>query len=780
MNTIPLVVGVCSLLGLIPCSTSAEGGAAPPHGDYHVSTHGDDADDGSEARPLRTISAAAQRALPGDVITVHEGVYRERVDPPRGGTSDSERITYQAAPGERVVIKGSEPITGWQEVRNDTWKVTLPNAFFGDFNPYREEIRGDWFAPHGRPHHSGAVYLEDHWLIEAATLEDVLRPVGQTASSYLPDGDPYLLNVAWLRPPGENAERLPATGFAAQHGVRSAVCSEGGECLGWIEAGDWVRYEGVDLGEDGGEIELRVASAGRGGLIEIRRDAPDGELLGTGAVPPTGGWQSWTSVRAKLEAGRGVQTICLLFREDPGERRSDVRLWFARVDSTNTTLWGQFAAVDPNEARVEINVRRAVFYPERPGIDYLTVRGFTMMHAATPWAPPTAEQIGLLGTHWSKGWIIENNDIRYSVCTGITLGKHGDEFDNTSQNSAEGYVKTIERAHEHGWSKENIGHHLVRNNRISHCEQAGIVGSMGSAFCTVTGNVIHDIHVRRLFGGAEMAAIKFHGAIDTLISHNHIYRTTRGIWLDWMTQGTRVTRNLLHDTGPGEDLFMEVNHGPFLVDNNLFLSERSLLVNSQGGAYVHNLIAGGVRVIHGEGRQTPYHAAHSTEVVGLHGNPSGDDRYYNNLFVKLFAGLSADLFAEGGLAAYDPAELPVFLNGNVFLGGARPSKHDSHPRVLPEADPGLELIERTDGLYLRIALDESWVRGPPRPVVTTALLGTARIPGLPYVRPDGSPYVIDTDYFGHPRTSAHPFPGPIEPLEDGGREWRVWTANRSD
>jgi len=94
--------------------------------------------------------------------------------------------------------------------------------------------------------------------------------------------------------------------------------------------------------------------------------------------------------------------------------------------------------------------------------------------------------------------------------------------------------------------------------------------------------------VRQLFGGAEMAGIKFHGAIDTLISRNHIYRCCRGIWLDWMAQGTHVTRNLLHDNGPREDLFMEVDHGPFLVDNNIMLSGIGILVNSQGGAYAHN------------------------------------------------------------------------------------------------------------------------------------------------------------------------------------------------
>ena len=69
---------------------------------YHVAVTGDDANSGSASSPLKTISAAAQLAQPGDVITVHQGVYRERIDPPRGGESDKQRIVYQAAPGEKV------------------------------------------------------------------------------------------------------------------------------------------------------------------------------------------------------------------------------------------------------------------------------------------------------------------------------------------------------------------------------------------------------------------------------------------------------------------------------------------------------------------------------------------------------------------------------------------------------------------------------------------------------------------------------------------------------
>ena len=248
---------------------------------------------------------------------------------------------------------------------------------------------------------------------------------------------------------------------------------------------------------------------------------------------------------------------------------AETLLWYAKVDADHTTLWGQFKGVDPNEQLVEINVRRAVFYPSQTNRDYLTVRGFTLCQAATQWAPPTSEQIAIIGTNWSKGWIIENNTISHSVCSGIAFGKHGDQFDNTSADTAEGYVKTIERAVARGWNKATIGGHMVRNNHISFCEQTGIVGSMGCSFSTVTGNTIHDIHLRQLFTGAEMAGIKFHGAIDVEIRGNHIYRTCLGTWLDWM--GRRVTGNLYHDN-QSFDLFVEVDHGPFLVDNNLLLS----------------------------------------------------------------------------------------------------------------------------------------------------------------------------------------------------------------
>jgi alpha-N-arabinofuranosidase len=580
--------------------------ATPDPGEFHVAINGNDSNPGTKAAPFRTIQRAADLAQPGDVITVHEGVYRERVNPPRGGESDAKRIVYQAATGEKVEIRGSESVRDWVKVQGDTWKATLPNAFFGTFNPYADLIRGDWFDPRKRQHHTGAVYLNGEWLTEAAKPDPVMEPAGDTP------------------------------------------------------------------------------------------------------------------------------------------------LWFGQVDAENTTIWAQFKGVDPNEQKVEINVRRTVFYPDKPDRNYITVRGFALRHAATPWAPPTAEQIGLIGTHWSRGWIIEDNTVSHSVCSGIALGKHGDEFDNTSANSAEGYVKTIERAHKRGWNRETIGHHVVRNNVVSHCEQAGIVGSLGPAFSVVTGNTIHDIHVRRLFSGAEMAGIKFHGAIDTEISRNHIYRTCRGLWLDWMAQGTRVTANLFHDNR-SEDLFMEVDHGPFLVDNNVFLSPTTLLDMSEGGAYAHNLIAGRLNLRPELRRSTPFHKPHSTEIAGLSAIKGGDDRFHNNIFA-----------GSTGLAPYDKAVLPMAMDGNVFLKGAQPSKHEKEPLLKAGFDPALKLIEKPDGFHLEMVFDKAWASEGTRRRVTTDALGKAVIPDLPFERPDGAPIRIDADYFGKSRKESNPTPGPFE------------------
>lgn len=449
-------------------------------------------------------------------------------------------------------------------------------------------------------------------------------------------------------------------------------------------------------------------------------------------------------------------------------------VWFAEVDAEHTTIYANFGQANPNKSVVEVSVRPTCFYPTRTGLDYITIRGFHFSQAATQWAAPTAEQVGMVSTHWCKGWIIEDNVIRNSRANGITLGKERSSGHNLDCNDPRldgtlHYVEVIFNALRRGWNKDNVGSHIVRNNVISDCEQTGICGSMGAAFSEIYGNHIYNILVKQQFGGAEMAGIKLHGAIDTHIHHNRIHHTGHyGIWLDWMAQGARVSSNLIYDN-LAQDLFFEVSHGPYMVDNNICLSARSIQENTDGGAYVYNVFCGDINRMD-DMRYTPYHLLHSTEVKGICTITEGDHRFFNNVFV---GGGNASL--KYGMVVCDASRRPIYAHANLFLNGAQPMSNKQDDFVEKGVNPKLRVEETASGevfLVSDVALQQlSAFKGKP---VDASRLGVAQLSGLPFERADGTPMNIDADYFGNKR-SVTPNVGPVENRLSGTRI-KVWPS----
>lgn len=647
---------------------------------FHVSIGGNDTWAGSLARPFRTIQRAADLAEAGDVITVHEGVYREYVNPKNAGTGEGERITYEAAPGERVVISGGEPVTDWAKVEGTVFKTVIPNAFFGDFNPYREIIWGDWFISQKRMFHLGEVYINGKSMFEASSLDGVMHPA-----------------------PFEKA-REP----------------------------EW-----------------------------------------------------------------------------------SVHTWYCETDDEKTTIYANFGEFDPADNRIEINVRRFCFWPERTGVNYITVRGFHLTMAAPNWAPPTALQEGLIGPHWSKGWIIENNEISNSKNSGISLGKEMATGHNkwTLLGTKQGTQRerdVIFNALHAGWSKETIGSHIVRGNVIHDCEQTGICGHLGEVFSRICDNHIYNIHHKRMFNGAEVAGIKLHASLDCRIYHNHIHNCDRGLWMDWQAQGTRISGNLLYDNDT-EDLFVEVSHGPYIVDNNVFLSMKSIKDMSQGGAYIHNLIGGFTTWSRVTNRFTPYHYAHETGVHGLMTILGGDNRFYNNIFTgtlpenaekekKMDATgwyhfevrARADGSIPKGLALYDecPADgenwsegvftvdqfadvrLPMHCGSNIYFNDAKPYRKETDSVVHPDIKPQVKITADNGGVYLSVDFGGRLAEVN-TVTVTTDFLSTAFEPELPYENPDGTPLCIENDFFGRPRPAGKMTVGPFEGIGSGPQKIKV-------
>jgi alpha-N-arabinofuranosidase len=640
--------------------------------EIHVAVTGCDFAQGTREHPFRTISKAAKIAETGDKIIVHEGEYREWVKPEHSGYSNLSRITYEVAEGEKVVIKGSERIQNWEKVEGTVWKAVLSNDFFGEFNPYRELVTGDWllYTP-GMYRHLGDVYLNGVSFYEANSLDEVKNPAERT---------------------------------------------------------------------------------------------------GVVVVP-------WTGKFEKIL--HPEQTIYQ---------------WYSEVDDENTTIYANFHGADPNRELAEINVRKCCFYPVKTGINYIAVRGFEMAQAACPWAPPTADQPGLLGANWSKGWIMENNVIHDAKCSAISIGKEASTGHNlcSRRHQKPGYqyqMEAVFRALQIGWSKEKIGSHIIRNNIIYDCGQNGIVGHMGGVFSEICNNHIYNIGVKHEFFGYEIAGIKLHAAIDVKIHHNRIHHCTLGAWLDWQAQGVRVSSNLFYSNE--RDLMVEVSHGPYLVDNNIFASDYSFDNVSQGGAYVNNLSCGKMRLMKVPDRSTPYHFPHTTVVAGTAVVYGGDDRFYNNIFVGGegiencgTAGFNPNpasyeeyveqvlSYGVGDLEMFIKAEQPVYIDANAYLNGAEGFDREKNSYHSKAFDPGVKIVAAGDAVYLEMNVEKELLDIPAK-VVSTETLGTVRIADAIFDDPNGGSIVLDTDYTGA-RRAEKLVVGPIAGLIAGFNRIKVW------
>ena len=518
-----------------------------------------------------------------------------------------------------------------------------------------------------------------------------------------------------------------------------------------------------------------------------------------------------------------------------------VYTWYTEQDTANneTVIYANFQGKDPNTEDVEISVRRNCFLPSEMHKDYITLSGFTVSKAATQWAPPTAYQDGMIGPHWSKGWVIENCHIFESKCSGISLGKYYQEGNDNKwlhkkyKDGTQTQRDCVCIAQNDGWSKETIGSHTVRGCEIHNCGQTGIVGHMGGVFSLIENNHIHHINNKQNLAGAEIGGIKMHAAIDVIFRHNHIHNCTRGIWLDWQAQGTRVTQNLFYNNclpesynmnkesliGAAEDLFIEVSHGPTLVDNNIFLSDRALKLATQGVACVHNIIAGGFTAVSlgvnngapnlPSPRYTPIHVPHGTNITGFMSFLHGDCSFFNNIFIqqpmrpfmkKTMEGMKKSVkqgkqdWDDGniitGTIQYDSyptfeewdaqfegycgmgsvttdryySKLPVWAKGNVYFNDAKPMKKEADAYVDKKNKVTIG-VKNVDG---KVTIETNLYDFMPDAkcsLIHTDDINPAFEPEQKYENPDGTPITFDTDFYDVKRDSA-PIAGPFANKEE--------------
>ncbi len=168
-----------------------------------------DSNPGTAERPFLTINQAAQVVRAGGRVLIREGVYREKVVPRYGGEGPNRMISYEAAPGEQVVIKGScVLVSTWVRSMNPAqfseklWMTNLPDSIFPEISPFKLQNASaadieimpwaqEWVGRVPYTLSRGLVFQDGQRLAQLAAYEDLVRLPG----SYWVDSTGSILHI---------------------------------------------------------------------------------------------------------------------------------------------------------------------------------------------------------------------------------------------------------------------------------------------------------------------------------------------------------------------------------------------------------------------------------------------------------------------------------------------------------------------------------------------------------------------------------------------------------
>ena len=431
----------------------------------------DDAGPGSKERPFKTINKAAEVLQAGERVVIAEGVYREVVRPQKGGTGADKMISYEAAEGAKVVIRGSEIVKdGWTQsgagFGGGGGVAAGPVAAAGGGATAGAGVAGGGRAGGGRGAAGGgggrgAGRGGRGGAAQTARAWDVELP-GSWFGGYNPFGMMNMPSQRW-----QYMNRMSLN-------VHNVMVP-------------YTRVRGM-LFVDGKPLD-QVRSAS--------------ELF---TKDPT-----WADPR------RGQPYSAELF----GEMGGGEGKYF--VDQTGLALRVRMPKDESPEGHlVEATTKAQIFLPAR-GLGYIRVKGITFEHAGNNFPFP---QTGMVSTNGGHHWLIEGNTFQWanSICLQVGGGGGGGAAGGTTAHIVRGNIirncgigglagmgtrdlivedNLIEwvgwQDAEHMSESAGIKFHnarnlLLRNNVIRHMRNAsGIWLDVGNINCRLTRNVFTDI-----------------------------------------------------------------------------------------------------------------------------------------------------------------------------------------------------------------------------------------------------------------------------------------------
>ena len=150
---------------------------------------------------------------------------------------------------------------------------------------------------------------------------------------------------------------IEAECFDNMSGIQTEPCDEGTLNVGWIQNGDWIMYNKIDL-TGMNSIKARVSGKTTGSIIEVRLDAVDGTLIGEIPVSNTDGNQNWVTDSVNIQATTGEHDIYLVFTGGDGYLYNINWFGFSEESTTITGLNNESRDLDlyPNPTSGIVNL----------------------------------------------------------------------------------------------------------------------------------------------------------------------------------------------------------------------------------------------------------------------------------------------------------------------------------------------------------------------------------------------------------------------------------------
>lgn len=631
-------------------------------------------DDGPATRekPFETISAAAAMASPGDTVLVHEGIYRERVAPVRGGEA-GKPIVYQAVVRERVVIKGSDLFAPRWEAVGDA-----PYVYFGQFPEDLFPAGGiTWdTAPANDPGSGGGAFDEEKQRgggVDASRTVYLGTFEMDNAGYVLSRGTGHEVNFGskalsdFLNRDTNGLVTLILTRITRSGSLMCAFASK--ESSG--KPGPTLEVEV----ESGGEVRTIVipTKEGRGAdaLVDTKRKTQN-----QGSADRIWSTRAGTNRKAyirfdlsSLPRGRIRRAALKLSVVGPTGQGRQSHNVFGLRDGDAGELWLETGRISPGWRHPFRTPLKSAPDKKKLVIGQIFVNGRPLLQlddlgnvGETPGSWMVAEDgRGLfvqfpedvespgdceveittrnrvfaphrrgLGHIHVRGFVIEqcanqfpsgfwSSDSPQEGALGCRGGHHWVIEGNVVRHATSvGIDCGSEGRHDLEGSQPEptrVGHHLIRGNRISDNGACGIAGYR-SLRTKIVGNVVERNNWLR-FAAPEIAGIKTHFFVGGLIEGNLIRDNhASGIWLDNVYAHARVTRNVVvGNTKSG--IMVEMGGGPVLIDNNVIgrtRPPRKSTTDSIGDLYGHD--SSGITFAHNLVFGTTMFAVHLRALTG--------------------------------------------------------------------------------------------------------------------------------------------------------------------